>query len=204
MNKGLYAGMNDEKLVEVYKNTADEGAFEELMKSTEKLRYTVAEHYLNIPDCEMDDLMSEGAMEMLAAVNAYDGANYTASFKSFLYAALTRRYNKMFKTATRQKRNAQGITLSYEQLNSNSEYEEEGDTLGNRAFSVECEDYGMVEISMVVESLNLSDRERVVVNMLMGGMEKSDIAKALGVKAPSVHKYAERIGKEMILSGAFA
>lgn len=204
MKTGLYTGLSDEKLVEIYKETEDERAFEQLMKNTEQMRYSIAERYLNIPDSEVEDLMSEGAMEMLVAVKNYDSAQYKASFKSFLYTAISRKYKNMFRVATSKKRDAHGMVLSYEQINGNCDCDGEENTLGNIAFSVECEDYSMTEIAMVVEALELSERERVVVNLLMGGMDKPDIARTLGVKTPSVHKYIERIGKKMILSGVFA
>lgn len=203
MNTGYYKGLKDEELVELYKS-GDERAFEALLKSTEKIRYSLANNYLNIPGSEIEDLMSEGAMEMLKAIWKYDSTKYTVSFKSFLYTDLTQRYNDMFKAAVNVKRNPKGFVESFEQLNSNSEFEEEGDTLGNREFSVECEDYSMVEIRMLMDSLKLSAKERVVINLLMDGNSKPDIARRLGVSTPSVHTYIKRIGQKVNLSGAFA
>ena len=55
-----------------------------------------------------------------------------------------------------------------------------------------------------MDSINLSAKERVVVNLLMDGNSKPDIARYLGVKTPSVHTYIKRIGQKMNLSGAFA
>lgn len=89
-------------------------------------------------------------------------------------------------------------------MNSNSEYEEDGNSLGNSEFSVECEDYSMIEVRSLLESLKLSDRERLVVNLLMDGNSKPDIARRLGVKTPSVHKYVQRIASKINLSGAYA
>lgn len=203
MNTGLFKGLKDEELVELYKG-GNEEAFEALLKSTEKIRYSLAKKYLNIPGSELEDLMSEGSMEMIRAVWKYDRTKYTASFKSFLYTDLTQYYNDLFKAAVSVKRSPNGFVESFEQLNSNSEYDEEGDSLGNREFSVECEDYSMVEIRMLMDSINLSAKERVVVNLLMDGNSKPDIAKHLGVKTPSVHTYIKRIGQKMNLSGAFA
>ena len=203
MNTGLFKGLKDEELVELYKG-GDERAFEALLKSTEKIRYSLAKKYLNIPGSEIEDLMSEGAMEMLKAIWKYDSSKYTASFKSFLHTDLTQRYNDMFKAAVSVKRSPKGFVESFEQMNSNSEFEEEGDTLGNREFSVECEDYSMVEIRMLMDSLNLSAKERVVINLLMDGNTKPDIARRLGVSTPSVHTYIKRIGQKVNLSGAFA
>ena len=50
----------------------------------------------------------------------------------------------------------------------------------------------------------LSDKERVVVNLLMAGNSKPDIARRLGVKTPSVHSYVKRIATKINLSGAYA
>lgn len=203
MNTGLYKGLKDEELVEMYKS-GDERAFEALLKSTEKIRYSIAKSYLNIPGSEIEDLMSEGAMEMLKAIWKYDSTKYKASFKSFLHTAISQHYNDLFKAAVSVKRSPKGFVESFEQMNSNSEFEEEGDTLGNREFSVECEDYSMVEIRMLMDSLNLSAKERVVINLLMDGNTKPDIARRLGVSTPSVHTYIKRIGQKVNLSGAFA
>lgn len=203
MNTGFYKGLKDEELVELYKS-GDERAFEALLKSTEKIRYSIAKSYLNIPGSEIEDLMSEGAMEMLKAIWKYDSTKYTASFKSFLHTAISQHYNDLFKAAVSVKRSPKGFVESFEQMNSNSEFEEEGDTLGNREFSVECEDYSMVEIRMLMDSLNLSAKERVVINLLMDGNTKPDIARRLGVSTPSVHTYIKRIGQKVNLSGAFA
>jgi RNA polymerase sigma factor (sigma-70 family) len=204
MKTGSYTGLSDERLAEIYKETGDEEAFKELLHSTEKLRFSLAKSYLNIPGSEMDDLMNEGAMEMMVAIRNYDSTKYTASFKSFLHSAISRRYNTMFRAATSVKRNAHGLVGSYEQINSNSEFDEDGDTLGNLSFSVECEEYSMVEVALLIETLGLSAQEKVVANLLLGGMDKPDIAKKLGVQTSSVHTYVKRIGKKINLSGAYA
>lgn len=45
---GLYKGLSNEELVELYK-AGDTEAFDELMKKTEALRSSLAQRYLNIP-----------------------------------------------------------------------------------------------------------------------------------------------------------
>ena len=57
---------------------------------------------------------------------------------------------------------------------------------------------------MLLDSLGLSENERVVVNLLIAGNSKPDIARKLGVKTPSVHSYVKRIGKKLIASGICA
>lgn len=200
MRTGLYKGLSNEELVKLYK-AGDTGAFDELMKKTEALRSSLAQRYLNIPGSEFEDLMSEGAMEMLSAIQNFDSEKYSSSFSTFLYAAISRHYNDLFTKAVSAKRNSGGFVRSYEQINSNSEYE---DSLGSSEFSVECEDYSMVEIRDLLSRLKLSDKERVVVNLLMAGNSKPDIARRLGVKTPSVHSYVKRIATKINLSGAYA
>ncbi len=203
MRTGLYTGKTNEELVNLYKN-GESGAFDELMKNTEKLRFSLAQNYLNIPGSELEDLVSEGAIEMLTAIKNFDAEKYATTFSTFLYSAISRRYNTLFKKATSAKRSPNGFVESYDQMNSNSEYEEDGNSLGNSEFSVECEDYSMIEVRSLLESLKLSDRERLVVNLLMDGNSKPDIARRLGVKTPSVHKYVQRIASKINLSGAYA
>ena len=109
----------------------------------------------------------------------------------------------MFKEATRQKRNAQGMVLSYDQINSNSEFgEDEENSLGNLSFSVECEEYSQVELQDLMDSLKLSSNEKIVASFLVKGMEKPDIAYFSGLNIWKVSEYTKRIGKKMILAGA--
>ena len=203
MRTGLYKRLSNEELVELYK-AGESDAFEALLKNTEGLRATLAQRYLTIPGSEFEDLMSEGAIEMLSAIQNFDSKNYSSSFSTFLYSAISRHYNDMFTAAVCEKRNPGCFVQSYEQVNSNSEYEEDGDSLGSSEFSVECEDYSMVEIRDLLSRLKLSDKERVVVNLLMAGNSKPDIARRLGVKTPSVHSYVKRIATKITLSGAYA
>lgn len=128
MRTGLYKGLSNEELVELYK-AGESDAFEALLKNTEGLRATLAQRYLNIPGSEFEDLMSEGAIEMLSAIQNFDSKNYSSSFSTFLYSAISRHYNDMFTAAVCEKRNPGCFVQSYEQVNSNSEYEEDGDSL---------------------------------------------------------------------------
>ena len=128
MRTGLYKRLSNEELVELYK-AGESDAFEALLKNTEGLRATLAQRYLNIPGSEFEDLMSEGAIEMLSAIQNFDSKNYSSSFSTFLYSAISRHYNDMFTAAVCEKRNPGCFVQSYEQVNSNSEYEEDGDSL---------------------------------------------------------------------------
>ena len=151
----------------------------------------------------MEDLISEGDLVLWDAIQTFDDTR-DCSFTTYLCGCLKRNYNTLFSMSNCQKRNPGCFVQSYEQVNSNSEYEEDVDSLGSSEFSVECEDYSMVEIRDLLSRLKLSDKERVVVNLLMAGNSKPDIARRLGVKTPSVHSYVKRIATKINLSGAYA
>ena len=97
------------------------------MISTEPLRFRVAQSFLNIPNSELEDLMQEGAFLMSKAAIAYTPGG--AAFTTYLYSRLEKLYRDMFRAETAEKRNPKGMILSFDQMDSNSEYEEEGNTL---------------------------------------------------------------------------
>ena len=86
-------------------------------------------------------------------------------------------------------------------MDNRAEYEDEEkgsmrENVGNIFFSVECEEYGMAEIKMVIDAIPLSEQERLVINFLIEGKSKSEIAHIMNVKIPSVHSYCKRIGNK--------
>ena len=193
-----------DELVAQYKQNRSENIFTEILKKTKGLIYGFARSYSrSIIGAEMEDLISEGDLVLWDAIQTFDDTR-DCSFTTYLCGCLKRNYNTLFSMSNCQKRNPGCFVQSYEQVNSNSEYEEDEDSAGSSAFSVECEDYSMVEIRMLMDSLNLSAKERVVINLLMDGNTKPDIARRLGVSTPSVHTYIKRIGQKVNLSGAFA
>ena len=151
----------------------------------------------------MEDLISEGDLVLWDAIQTFDDTR-DCSFTTYLCGCLKRNYNTLFSMSNCQKRNPGCFVQSYEQVNSNSEYKEAEDSAGSSTFSVECEDYNMIEMKMLLDSLGLSENERVVVNLLIAGNSKPDIARKLGVKTPSVHSYVKRIGKKLIAAGICA
>ena len=201
MNTG-YKGKSTEELVVMFK-AGDQEAFNALMEATEPLRYKVAQSFLNIPNSELEDLMQEGAILMSKAAIVYipDGG---AAFTTYLYSRLQKLYSDIFRAETAEKRNPHGMLMSFDQMDSNSEYEEEGNTLGNEFFSVECEDYSMIEIMETLKTLALSGNEEITIRMLIDGKSKPEIAELLNVKAPTVHSYVKRAGQKLKMCGAFA
>ena len=99
------------------------------------------------------------------------------------------------------KKNPGCFVQSYEQINSNSEYEEDGNRLGNSEFSVECEDYSMIEMKMLLDRLELSENERVVVKSLLMEKSKPDIAGELGVKNTICTYLCKTYWKKLIAAG---
>ena len=202
--KDNYRTYETEMLVMKYKQEKNEEILQEIMERCKGIVYGLSVKYSkSILGTEIEDLVSEGNIVLWDAAQTWDEER-GASFTTYLYSCLCRNYNTLYNISTSQKRNPKGFVESFEQLNSNSEYEEEGDTLGNREFSVECEDYGMVEIMMLLNELDLSDREKKVVSLLVSGNSKPEIARYLGVKTPAVHSYVKRIGKKLIASGMCA
>lgn len=193
-----------DELVAQYKQNRSESIFTEILKKTKGLIYVFARSYSrSIIGAEMEDLISEGDLVLWDAIQTFDDTR-DCSFTTYLCGCLKRNYNTLFSMSNCQKRNPGCFVQSYEQVNSNSEYEEDEDSAGSSAFSVECEDYNMIEMKMLLDSLRLSENERVVVNLLIAGNSKPDIARKLGVKTPSVHSYVKRIGKKLIASGICA
>lgn len=198
----MYTGKTNEQLVEMFK-AGDERAFEILMNNTESMRYKIAQDFGNIPGSELEDLLQDGAMLMVKAAESYDPERGTA-FTTFLYSRLQRLYKDKFRAETAEKRNPHGLVLSYDQMNDNSEYEEDGDSLGNEAFSVTVEDYSLIEIRETLDMVALSKSEDMAIRLWVEGKTKPEIAALMKVKTPSVHTYIKRAGKKLILSGAFA
>ena len=173
MRTGLYKRLSNEELVELYK-AGESDAFEALLKNTEGLRATLAQRYLNIPGSEFEDLMSEGAIEMLSAIQNFDSKNYSSSFSTFLYSAISRHYNDMFTAAVCEKRNPGCFVQSYEQVNYNSEYEEDGDSLGSSEFSVVSSLYstlkakcGSENVSVTTNTMMVSQSRSFLWNLLL-------------------------------------
>lgn len=57
------------------------------------------------------------------------------------------------------------------------------------------------EFQELLNSLNLNEREQVVVNVLMDGGTKGEVAKALNVTPATANYYFKSIKKKFILAG---
>ncbi len=202
MKTGLFTGMSNEQLVDRYVITHEEEFFEELLSRTKMLRYSIVKKYSNIPGVDSEDLVSEGLMETFKAVKNFDSSKGVL-FTTFLYSAISRRYNKLFTKATCEKNLGESFTESYDQLCNtykSKECSEEYRDYGNIIFSVECPEYGMIELMDVIERAELSERERVTIQLTLRGNTKPEIAKYLNVTTPTVHSYLRRVYNKLRLA----
>lgn len=185
-----YTGLKDEELVELAKAGSEE-AFIELLEATKGIRYKVARSFLNIPRSELEDLISEGALETYKAIFKFDHAKHTA-FKSFLYQDLNRLYITIYDKATAQSRLGDLVAIPADQ-----DDERDRNSGIDRFFSVSCEEYELIELLELLNSLPLSVREREAIDLLIAGYSKPDIAVKMGVKTPAVHNYIKRVGAKI-------
>ncbi|MCC8065924.1 MAG: sigma-70 family RNA polymerase sigma factor [Clostridiales bacterium] len=193
MRSKIYAEKSDEQLVDEYNATQDDAIFEELLERTEGLRKSLAKEYSNIPGSELEDLLQEGMMEMFRVIRYFDSSK-SAAFTTFLYSAISRRYNTLYVKATCKARNPEQVTTSYEHLNGliNNECAEDWKGYGKVCFSVECKEFALVEFEDVIARSGLSDRERLSIQLTLRGNTKPEIAKIMNVKTPTVHSYLRR------------
>lgn len=187
--KGLYIGitrnMQDlatEEIVVLYQNTKNERYLEEILERNKKLIIKWANSYLNIPNSEIEDLVSEGYIALIKAVAGFDiekGYTFTTCLKGYVI----QHYNKMYYTATRAKRNNFSELTSYDEL-----VEMNVDSL-----TATTSDFSKFEILEYIQSL--TDSQRLIVEYLMDGYSKSDIARALHIASSSVTYHIKVIRK---------
>lgn len=197
MNKGELKTKTNEELVALFVNEGNEKAFEVLMKNTEAVRVSLANKY-EVPGMDNDDLVQEGVMEMLKKINTFKPEK--AAFTSFLYCVIDNRYKNLYNSVTCGKRNLLD-TDSMEQIESNADGE--GSNSGSLHFSIICEEFERLELINLIDNLNLSNKERIVARFLAEGWDKPDIAQETGMSNNMVCVLSKRIGKKMILAGAF-
>lgn len=198
MKAGIFKGFSNEELVVMYRESKDEMVLQELISKNTGLLNLIANSYVSsIPHSELEDLVSESYLAMLDAIKDFDvdkGFNFSTLLKTYV----RQRLNKIYYTETRKKRFTGSIPCSYEGL---VEINKDGDT--SSSFTVECEDIGSVEFDNLLSSMDFNEKEQIVVNILMSGGSKGDVAKYLSIAPASVTYYIRRIAKKFELSGAY-
>lgn len=189
---------SNEALVVLYRESKDEAYLQELIDQNKGLLNILASSYLTtIPNAELEDLISESYFPMLRAINDFD-ESLGLTFTNFLKVYVRQHLNRIYNEATRQKRYTGSLPVSYEGL---VEINKDGGDVMDSRFTVECEDFREVEFRDFLDHLNLSEREQVVVNVLMAGGTKGEVARALAVTPATATYYFKSLRKKFILSG---
>lgn len=194
MNTGVKR--SNEELVKMYQCSGNESYLQELINQNVGLMKSWAMNYAKtLPTWEVEDLMSEAYFPLLNAVRDYK-ENGGCKFSTFLRVYVSQHYNKIYQQATRQKRFTSSAPESFEVL---AEVNRDGIT--DNVFEVECEDFHSVELMQFLDNLELNEKERVAVNVLMDGGTKGDIAKELSITPASVTYYIKSIKNKFISAG---
>lgn len=195
----MYTGKKtNEELVIAYRDTKDERFLEDLIRNNRGLLYMIVESFVHsIPNVEIEDLTSEAYIPMLRAIDDFDEAR-GLTFSNLLKVYVRQHLSRLYNSETRQKRYSGSASVSYESL---VEINREGGSEGDAYFTVECEDFNAVEFMEFINSLELNDKERVAVNVLMGGGTKGEVAKALQCTPATANYYFKQIRKKFVLAG---
>lgn len=195
MSKGL---RNNEELVKLYRDSRDEAYLAELISQNTGLINILVSSYLDtIPNAELEDLVSESYIPMLKAIEDFD-EEQGFSFSTLLKAYVRQHLNRLYNEATRKKRFMGSLPDSIDRL---QEINKDGGTETDSSFTVEVEDFKMVEFMELLNSLNLNEKEQIAVNVLMSGGKKEDVAKALKCTPATANYYFKSIKKKFVFAG---
>ena len=195
MSKG---SRNNEELVKLYRDSRDEVYLAELISQNTGLINILVSSYLDtIPNAELEDLVSESYIHMLKAIEDFD-EEQGFSFSTLLKAYVRQHLNRLYNEATRKKRFMGSLPDSIDRL---QEINKDGGTETDSSFTVEVEDFKMVEFMELLNSLNLNEKEQIAVNVLMSGGKKGDVAKALKCTPATANYYFKSIKKKFVFAG---
>lgn len=195
MEKRTYT---NEDLVILYRTTKNEKYLQELInKNTPIISVWAREYMQSIPNAELEDLISESYIPMLRAIERFE-ENSEFTFVTLLRACVKQHLNRLYKGFTRKKRYTGSTPVSYESL---VEINKEGGDITETSFTVECDDYSNIEFFETINSLNLSEKEQVVVKILAFGGSKGDVAKALKCTPATANYYFKSIRKKITFAG---
>ena len=195
MSKG---SRNNEELVKLYRDSRDEAYLAELISQNTGLINILVSSYLDtIPNAELEDLVSESYIPMLKAIEDFD-EEQGFSFSTLLKAYVRQHLNRLYNEATRKKRFMGSLPDSIDRL---QEINKDGGTETDSSFTVEVEDFKMVEFMELLNSLNLNEKEQIAVNVLMSGGKKGDVAKALRCTPATANYYFKSIKKKFVFAG---
>lgn len=189
----------NEELVVLYRETKEDTYLQELItQNTGLLNILVSSYVSSIPNAEYEDLISESYMPMLKAINDFD-ESLGLTFSNLLKVYVKQHLNRLYNEATRKKRYTGSTPVSYESL---VEINKEGGSVKDTSFTVDCEDIRMVEFIEMLNSLDLNERERVVISVLMAGGTKGEVAKILDCTPATANYYFKKLRKKFVVASA--
>lgn len=167
----------NEELVEFFQSTQKEEYLKELMVRNSGIIYNVAVTY-SIPAHTLEDLMEIGYIALWEATKHYDrerGFTFTTALKGFVRQS----YNRLYNEAYRKKRGAREQVISWEGL---EEIDREG---------YSCDDYSDLYIADFLKMLTGTTKK--VAELIVEGLSKGDIAKALSCTPATINYYLKKI-----------
>ncbi|MCM1115579.1 MAG: sigma-70 family RNA polymerase sigma factor [Clostridium sp.] len=167
-------------------NNAD---LEAVINKYRQLTELVANKYKDSP-MEREDLIQEGMIGLLAAINSYD-ENKGASFKTYSQICI----DNAMQSALRKYHRLKDIPMQ-----NVVEYQEEEIPIENSTFSAEDAFIAQESVSMLntVLQRNLSDFENEVLRLHIVGCNYIEIAKRLGKTPKAVDNAIQRARKKLI------
>ena len=184
--------ISNEELVLMYRESRDDAYLQKLITQNMGLLSILVNSYVDsIPCAEYEDLISESYIPMLRAIEDFD--EKVGAFSTLLKVYVRQHLNRLYNEATRKKRHTGSIHLSYEGL---AEINKEGGCEVECSFTVECEDFLDVEFFELVENLNLNEKEKVAVRVLMAGGTKGDAAEVLKCTPATATYYFRNLKKK--------
>lgn len=175
-------GLTNEELVSEYQKTHSEEYLKMLMFNNKGLIVILASSY-SIPDYDLEDLLEEGYIALWKAADNYDpsrGYTFTTALRGFIQQT----YNRLYANAHRAKRGGGEKPLSWEELE---------DINKEQSYT---DDYTALAIDEIVGAL--TGITKSVAALLIGGLSKGEVAKALGITAASVSYHVKKIQKVYI------
>lgn len=172
----------------------DTEAKEELIRRYLPLiKYIVRKHYASFMDT--DDLIQEGIIGFLAAIEEYNPQRFQVKFSSFAYLCILRKIYNVIKMTSGNKHRLLNDAISlYSFVN-----QEETRTVMDLVEGEEVDPQWIAEDRFAQERINqvlhnhLSLLEYAVVNLIMAGYSSGEIELTLGVEAKVVDNARTRV-----------
>lgn len=184
---GNFDGLSDVELVKLAKNS-DEGAFRELVVRYLYLVRSVAAEYKN-SGLEPDDLIQEGLLGLLSAVNSYDETKGSA-FKSYAGVCVKNKIVSAVRTALSDKNK---ILNDFVLLDDEAEFS--ADHLSEPEaviISQEAEE----GIYTAIEQ-NLTELEKKVLSLYLLRYSYAEISAELGINEKACDNAMQRVRKKL-------